>query len=58
VVKTRADAGKHILLVDMYSPFVAVTSYKTALLKDTWHPNEAGHVILGGRWYSVLADSL
>jgi hypothetical protein len=58
VVKARADAGKHILLVDMYAPFAAVSSYKTTLLKDTWHPNEAGDVILGGRWYSVLASSL
>jgi lysophospholipase L1-like esterase len=58
VVKARADAGKHILLVDMYSPFTANPSYKTALLKDTWHPNEAGHVILGARWYAVLAASL
>jgi lysophospholipase L1-like esterase len=58
VVKARADAGKHILLVDMYTPFTANASYKTALLKDTWHPNEAGHVILGGRWYATLAGSL
>jgi lysophospholipase L1-like esterase len=58
VVKARADAGKHILLVDMYAPFAAVSSYKTTLLKDTWHPNEAGHVILGASWYSVLAPSL
>lgn len=58
VVKARADAGKHILLVDMYSPFTANASYKTALLKDTWHPNEAGHVILGARWYATLASSL
>lgn len=58
VVKARADAGQHILLVDLYAPFAAVASYKTNLLKDTWHPNEAGHVILGARWYSVLADLL
>jgi lysophospholipase L1-like esterase len=58
VVKARADQGKHILLVDMYAPFAAVQTYKTTLLKDTWHPNEAGHVILGARWYSVLAPSL
>lgn len=58
VVKARADAGRHILLVDMYSPFAANASYKTALLKDTWHPNEAGHVILGARWYATVAASL
>jgi lysophospholipase L1-like esterase len=58
IVQARADAGRHIRLVDMYTPFVAVTDYKTSLLKDTWHPNEAGHAILGERWYSVLADVL
>jgi lysophospholipase L1-like esterase len=58
IVKARADAGKHILVVDMYAPFAAVSDYKTSLLKDTWHPNEAGDVILGQHWYSVLAPSL
>lgn len=58
VVKARADAGKHILLGDMYTPFAAVSNDKTVLLKDTWHPNVDGHVILGARWYSVLAASL
>jgi hypothetical protein len=58
VVKTRADAGRHILLVDMYTPFTSNPQYKTLLLKDTWHPNETGHIILGARWYSVLSGSL
>lgn len=58
IVKARADAGKHISVVDLYTPFAAVTDYKTSLLKDTWHPNVAGDVILGGRWYSALAASL
>jgi len=58
IVKARADAGKHILVVDMYAPLAAVTDYKTSLLKDTWHPNVAGDVILGQKWYSVLAPSL
>jgi lysophospholipase L1-like esterase len=58
IVEARADAGRHILLVDMYAPFTANPSYKTALLKDTWHPNEAGHAILGARWFAALRDSL
>lgn len=58
VVQARADAGRHIRLVDMYAPFVAVSDYKTSLLKDTWHPNEDGHAILGERWYSALEDVL
>jgi hypothetical protein len=58
VVQERADAGKHILLVDMYTPIASTADFKTALLKDTWHPNVAGDVILGAQWYSVLVDSL
>ena len=58
VVKTRADAGKHILLVDMYSVLTANANYKTALLNDTWHPNTAGYTLLGARWYEVLASFL
>ena len=51
VVKTRADAGKHILVVDMYTPF---NPNKTTLLEDQWHPNLAGYVLLGTQWYNVL----
>lgn len=58
VVKTRADAGRHIELVDMYGPFSAQPNFTTTLLKDTWHPNEAGHVILGATWYKALAPHL
>jgi lysophospholipase L1-like esterase len=58
IVKARADAGKHILVVDMYSVIAANANYKTALLQDTWHPNAAGHTLLGARWYAMLASSL
>jgi len=58
IVKARADAGKHLLMLDLYTPIAAVADYKTSLLKDTWHPNVAGHVILGAQWYKVLAPSL
>jgi lysophospholipase L1-like esterase len=55
VVKTRADVGKHILLVDMYTPFNA---NKASLIEDQWHPNLAGYVVLGDQWYSVLKPLL
>jgi lysophospholipase L1-like esterase len=55
VVKTRADAGKHIVVVDMFTPFNAT---KTALLEDQWHPNLQGYVVLGTQWYSVLKPLL
>jgi lysophospholipase L1-like esterase len=58
VVKARTDAGKHILVVNMYAVLAANPSYKTALLQDTWHPNADGHALIGARWYEVLASSL
>jgi hypothetical protein len=58
VVAARAEMGRHISVVDLYEPFATVPDYKTTLLKDTWHPTEAGHAILGARWYAALASSL
>ncbi len=58
VVTVRAEAGKHIRVVDLYEPFAAVSDYKTSLLKDTWHPSEAGHVVLGAEWYAAIEGSL
>jgi lysophospholipase L1-like esterase len=55
VVKAKTDAGKHILLVDMYTPF---NPNKASLIEDQWHPNLAGYVLLGTQWYSVLQSFL
>jgi len=55
IVKARADAGKHILAVDMYTPF---NPDKTSLLEDQWHPNLQGYVLLATQWYSVLQSLL
>jgi hypothetical protein len=37
---------------------MAYPNYKTTLLQDTWHPDAAGHTLLGARWCEVLAGSL
>jgi lysophospholipase L1-like esterase len=58
VVKTRADAGRHILLVDMYPVLANTATYKTTLLADTWHPNSAGYALMGQAWYDVLESFL
>jgi lysophospholipase L1-like esterase len=55
VVKSWADKGKHIAIVDMYTPFNA---NKASLIEDQWHPNLAGYVLLGDQWYSVLKPLL
>ena len=55
VVKAQADAGRHILIVDMFTPF---NPNKASLIEDQWHPNLAGYVLLGDQWYSVLKSLL
>lgn len=54
VVKARADAGKHILIVDMNTPFTP----KASLLEDQWHPNTAGYTLLAKQWYATLQSLL
>jgi hypothetical protein len=54
VIATRSAAGKHIMLVDMYAPFVANPNFKTALLADQWHPNPAGYLIMAQTWYDAV----
>jgi lysophospholipase L1-like esterase len=58
IVSTRAAAGKHIVLVDMYSAFVADANFKTDYMSDSLHPNDAGHAVMGDVWYGVLGPLL
>jgi len=58
LVESRVAAGKHILLVDMYAPFVADPSFKTSLLADQWHPNPAGYALMSGVWYEAIQSYL
>jgi len=55
LVQQRADAGRRILHVDMYTP---LSPDKGSLLEDEWHPNLAGHELLGTEWYGVLEAHL
>jgi len=55
VVKSFADKGNHIQVVDMWTPF---NPTKASLIEDQWHPNLAGYVVLGTEWYSVLQSLL
>jgi lysophospholipase L1-like esterase len=50
VVKARADAGRHVHLVDMYS---ALTS---ADLADGVHPNATGYRKMAAVWYNALVS--
>jgi hypothetical protein len=54
LVQARTTTGKHILVVDMYAAMTANPSYKTALMHDGLHPNDAGYVIMGQTWYDAI----
>ena len=57
-MQTRVAAGKHILVVDMYAAFTANASYKTTIMYDELHPNDAGYVIMGQTWYNAIKSYL
>jgi hypothetical protein len=52
LVKTRADAGKHVVFVDL---FTALTSSD---LSDGVHPNEGGYEKMAVGWYGVIKQYL
>ena len=54
-IKMRADAGKHIVLVDMHKPFEGDAR---SLLEDQWHPNLEGYVLIGAQWFEALKPLL
>jgi lysophospholipase L1-like esterase len=58
LIKTRADAGKHILLVDMYGAFTADANFKVDYMNGSLHPNDTGYDVMGDIWYTALAPHL
>jgi lysophospholipase L1-like esterase len=58
LVEARANAGKHIILVDMYGAFTANPNYKTELMADTLHPKDAGLAVMANVWYDAIGDLL
>jgi lysophospholipase L1-like esterase len=60
LVKTRAAAGKHIGMVDAFTPFMANPNWKTELIgSDLIHPtDDKGFPLLGDIWYGAVAGYL
>ncbi|MET0790784.1 MAG: SGNH/GDSL hydrolase family protein [Polyangiaceae bacterium] len=54
LVSTRASAGKHVVLLDNYAAFSKDSSYRTTLMYDYLHPNDAGYVVLGRAMYEAI----
>jgi lysophospholipase L1-like esterase len=58
LVKTRADAGKHVVMVDMYNAFAANPNYSSILLADRLHPTPAGFTVMANTWYAAIGSLL
>ncbi len=58
LVTSQTNRGRHIVLIDQYGAFTRDTNYKTTLLGDNLHPNDAGYVRMGETWYAALMSYL
>lgn len=58
LVKTRADAGKHVILVDLNTPFTKNANYKTEYMYDGLHPNDTGHAVMAKVWFDAIGGLL
>jgi lysophospholipase L1-like esterase len=54
LVQQRANAGKHITTVDMFTGFVP----STMLGSDSVHPNSAGYQFMASHWYGLIGPML
>jgi lysophospholipase L1-like esterase len=54
LVKSRADAGKHVAMVDMWTAFMANANYRTEFLNDPVHCTNAGYAKMGEVWYAGI----
>lgn len=58
LVKTRADAGKHVTMVDMYGGFTKNANYKTEYMNDKLHPKDPGYVAMANIWWAKVGPLL
>jgi hypothetical protein len=54
IVAQQTAQGRHLILVDMYSAFTQNPNYKTALLGEELHPNEAGCARVVEVWHDAI----
>ena len=58
LVQSRATAGKHVILVDMFTPFNPTPNFETVLMNDNLHPKDAGYVVMAQTWYDAIDNLL
>jgi lysophospholipase L1-like esterase len=56
--EAAAAAGKHVVFIGNYTVFAQNSDYKTALMADGLHPNDAGYAVLGQSFYDVVSALL
>jgi lysophospholipase L1-like esterase len=55
LVKARTDAGKHVILVDMYTAFTSHAGYKLDYMNNNkLHPDDAGYSKMADVWYAAI----
>jgi len=47
-----------VMFVDNYAAFTKNTSFRTALMVDGLHPNDAGYAVLGQSFYDAISALL
>jgi lysophospholipase L1-like esterase len=57
MVQERVGAGKHLLLLDIFSPFSASGSLAERL-PDNIHPDVEGYAVMGRTWYDAIESFL
>ena len=59
MVKTRAQAGKHVLFVDAHAAFVKNANYKADYISsDGLHPSANGYAVIGDLFYGAISQFL
>jgi lysophospholipase L1-like esterase len=58
LVKARADAGKHVVSVDMYDAFTMNPNFKTVLMDNGLHPKDAGYAVMANTWWDAIGPLL
>jgi lysophospholipase L1-like esterase len=58
LVQARVAAGRHIVLVDMYSAFTADPNYLKDYMNGSLHPNDAGYALMGHTWFAAMRPFL
>lgn len=58
LVRQRVEAGRQMLVVDMYEPFVSDPNFATTLMADFLHPNDMGYVVIARTWFDAIEPFL